>query len=392
MNILSDALMEITSRPDIIFVEGKGSWLTDTNGAKYLDFSQGWAVNSLGHSHDEIVRALSDQAARVINTGPAFYNAPMLELATLITKHSCFDEVFFANSGAEANEGAIKLARKWGAKHKHGAHEIITMHNGFHGRTLATMSASGKPNWETLYEPKVPGFPKVPINDLSAVESLITDRTVAVMLEPIQGEAGVILAEKEYLQGLRRLTEDKEILLIVDEVQSGAGRTGDLFSYEFYGIEPDIMTLGKGLGSGVPISALCAKRRFCTFEYGDQGGTYNGNPLVSAAACAVLRVLLKPGFLQGVRDAGNYLQHKLSQLIRTFGAGHTRGRGLLVALILDEPVAQIIVEQCLKNGLILNAPKPNIIRFTPSLITDKKEIDQMADILEGVMKTTLNSQ
>jgi acetylornithine/N-succinyldiaminopimelate aminotransferase len=387
--MLSKALMNVTPRPDAVFVDGKGSWLTDSNGRRFLDFSQGWAVNSLGHSHKVVVKALFDQAKRVINTGPAFYNAPMLELAQLITNNSCFDEVFFANSGAEANEGAIKLARKWGAKHKGGAHEIITMHNGFHGRTLATMSASGKPGWDDLYEPKVSGFPKAHLNDLAAVETLITDRTVAVLLELIQGEAGVIEADIKYVHALRKLTEDKNILLIVDEIQTGVGRTGYLFLYEFYGIEPDVITLGKGLGGGVPISALCAKRQVCSFEYGDQGGTYNGNPLVSAVSCAVFRVLLESGFLQKVRSIGLYLKNELTELARSLNIGHLRGRGLIIALILNEPVAQKVVNNCLREGLIINSPRPNVIRFTPSLLVNEKEIDHMMVILKKEIVSVL---
>ena len=245
------SLMYITNRPEIVFTEGKGSWLTDHNGKRYLDFVQGWAVNCLGHSNDGMIEALNAQAKKLINPSPAFYNEPMAKLAGLLTAHSCFDKVFFANSGAEANEGAIKLARKWGKKHKNGAFQIITFDHSFHGRTLATMSASGKAGWDTIFAPQVPGFPKAILNDIASVEALITDETVGVMLEPVQGEGGVLPATPEFMQQLRALTKKHKILLIVDEVQAGCGRCGTLFAYQLSNIEPDIMTLGKGIGGGV---------------------------------------------------------------------------------------------------------------------------------------------
>lgn len=233
------SLMYITNRPEIVFTEGKGSWLTDHNGKRYLDFVQGWAVNCLGHSNDGMIEALNAQAKKLINPSPAFYNEPMAKLAGLLTAHSCFDKVFFANSGAEANEGAIKLARKWGKKHKNGAFQIITFDHSFHGRTLATMSASGKAGWDTIFAPQVPGFPKAILNDIASVEALITDETVGVMLEPVQGEGGVLPATPEFMQQLRALTKKHKILLIVDEVQAGCGRCGTLFAYQLSNIEPD---------------------------------------------------------------------------------------------------------------------------------------------------------
>src|SRR5882724_6628613 len=242
-----DALMEITARPPTVFVRGEGSFLWDDNGKRYLDFIQGWAVNCLGHSPPEIAEALTAQAKLLLTPSPAFYNAPSLKLAKALVDYSCFDQVFFASSGAEANEGAIKLARKYGALHRAGAYEIITFEGAFHGRTLATMSASGKKAFAPLFEPKVSGFPKAKLNDLESVKRLIGDKTVAVMLEPIQGEAGVWPAEDEFLCELRALTKDRGLLLIVDEIQSGMGRTGKLFHHQHAGIEPDIMTLGKGI-------------------------------------------------------------------------------------------------------------------------------------------------
>lgn len=381
----TSALMEITSRPPIVFTEGRGSWLTDSDGKTYLDFVQGWAVNCLGHSPKPIVDALARQAQRLINCSPAFFNEPMARLAALIADASGLEQVFFANSGAEANEGAIKLARKWGAVHRGGAYEIVTMDHGFHGRTLATMSASGKAGWDKLFEPKVPGFPKVPLNDLAAVERAIGPKTVAVMLEPIQGEAGVYEATDEFLRDLRALTARKGILLILDEIQTGMGRTGRLFGFEHAGVTPDIMTLGKGLGGGVPLAALVAKREVMCFAHGDQGGTFNGNPLMTAAGIAVMEELTKPGFLAQVAETGAYLAGQLAKLAQKHGFGGVRGRGLLLALDLKRPVGAQLVERARDKGLLINAPRPDCLRFMPALTVSKAEIDQMSAILDGVM-------
>src|SRR5260221_11521487 len=264
--------MEITARPPVVFVRGEGSLLWDDSGKRYLDFVQGWAVNCLGHSPPMIAEALTEQAKLLLTPSPAFFNAPSLKLAKALVDNSCFDRVFFANSGAEANEGAIKLARKYGKLHKGGAFEIITFEGGFHGRTLATMAGSGKKAFEPLFEPKVPGFKKAKLNDLASVKALINDNTVGVMLEPIQGEAGVWPATDQFLQQLRALTQEHGLLLIFDEIQTGVGRTGKLFHYEHTGITPDIMTLGKGIGGGVPLPALLATEHAACFQHGDQGG------------------------------------------------------------------------------------------------------------------------
>ena len=384
----TDSLMYITNRPDIVFERGEGSWLTDHAGRRYLDFIQGWAVNCLGHCPPEIAEALATQARTLINPSPAFYNAPMVELAGLLTSHSCFDRVFFANSGAEANEGAIKLVRKWGRLNRQGAHEIITFGHSFHGRTLATMSASGKAGWDTLYAPQVAGFPKAEYNNLASVEALIGPQTVAVMLEPVQGEGGVIPADVAFLQGLRALTRERGILLIVDEVQTGMGRTGKLFAHEHAGIEPDIMTLGKGIGGGVPLAALLAREAICCFEPGDQGGTYNGNPLMTAVGVAVLQRLLAPGFLDEVLALGDYLRAGLLALSEKHGLQGERGSGLLRALILDDERAPDIVARALSmapTGLLLNAPRPNLLRFMPALNVTRAEIDQMLAQLDGLL-------
>lgn len=383
------SLMYITNRPELVFTEGKGSWLTDHNGKRYLDFVQGWAVNCLGHSNQGMIDALVAQSQKLFNPSPAFYNEPMLKLARQLTDASCFDKVFFANSGAEANEGAIKLARKWGRKHKSGAYEIITMDHSFHGRTLATMSASGKAGWDTIFAPQVPGFPKADMNDLASVEKLINDKTVAIMLEPVQGEGGVIPASREFMQGLRKLADQHRLLFIVDEVQTGCGRCGTMFAYELSGVEPDIMTLGKGIGGGVPLAALMCKAEVASFEAGDQGGTYNGNPVMTAVGSAVIAQLTAPGFLQSVVEKAAYLREQLLALSSEFGLGGERGEGLLRALVLNKDIGPQLVEEARDmqpEGLLLNSPRPNLLRFMPALNVTTEEIDLMIGMLRTLLK------
>ena len=397
------SLMDITERPEIVFVKGEGSWLTDHTGKRYLDFVQGWAVTCLGHCAPAVTGALAAQARQLITPSPAFYNEPALRLAALLTRHSSFQRVFFTNSGAEANEGAIKLARKWGRKAKGGAFEIITFDHGFHGRTLATMSASGKPGWDTMFAPQVDGFPKATLNDIASVEALITEKTVAVMLEPVQGEAGVLPATVEFLRELRALTHRRQILLIADEVQTGMGRTGKLFAYEHFARSheeaPDIMTLGKGLGGGVPLAALCAKDEVSVFAHGEQGGTFNGSPLMTAVGCAVMEALLAPGFLDGIATTGAHLGRQLEGLVGELSLSHERGLGLLRALDLGVPAAGRAVayarDQLEKHpgwestGLLLNAPRPDTLRFMPALNVTPAEIDQMIEGARIAIKASL---
>jgi len=380
-----DALMDITARPKTVFVRGEGSWLWDAAGKRYLDFIQGWAVNCLGHAPAILADALAAQAKLLITPSPAYYNDTSLKLAKALVAQSCFDQVFFANSGAEANEGAIKLARKYGALHRGGAFEIITFEGGFHGRTLATMSASGKKAFEPLFEPKVPGFRKARLNDLASVEALITPNTVAVMLEPIQGEAGVWAATDPFLRELRALTEAHGLLLIFDEIQTGMGRTGKLFHYEHAEIKPDIMTLGKGIGGGVPLAALLATQKAACFEHGDQGGTFNGNPLMCAAGLAVLGEVGKPEFLKSALEAGIFLESELQKLSARHGLGEVRGRGLLLALDLKLPIGAAIVAQAFESGLLLNSPQADALRFMPALNVTREEISEMIDGLDTIL-------
>lgn len=380
-----DALMDITARPKAVFVRGAGSYLWDDSRKRYLDFVQGWAVNCLGHSPPAIADALTAQAKRLLTPSPAFYNETSLKLAQSLVDNSAFDQVFFANSGAEANEGAIKLARKYGSLHKGGAFEIITFEGGFHGRTLATMSASGKKAFEPLFEPKVAGFKKAKLNDIASVETLISTTTVAVMLEPIQGESGVWPATDQFLRELRALTEAHGLLLIFDEIQTGMGRTGKLFHYEHSGIAPDIMTLGKGIGGGVPLAALLSTERASCFEHGDQGGTFNGNPVMCAAGLAVLDEVSKPEFLKAVADTGLLLEAELQKVSARHGLGGVRGRGLLLALDLKLPIAPGIVAQAFEAGVLLNAPQLDTLRFMPALNVTRAEIAEMIDCLDGIL-------
>ena len=383
------SLMNIAARPDLTFVRGEGSWLWDERGRRYLDFVQGWAVNTLGHAPDCIREALARQSALLLTPSPAFHNVPASALADLLCQHSDFDEVFFTNSGAEANEGAIKLARKWGQLHRGGAHEIISFRDAFHGRTLATMSASGKPGWDSMFRPQVAGFPKALLNDLDSVRDLIGTDTVAIMLEPVQGESGVQPATADFLQGLRALCDQHGLLLIFDEVQTGIGRLGHLFGYQHFGVTPDIATLAKGLGGGVPIGALMARRHACVFAHGEQGGTFNGNPLMCAVGLSVMQAVMADGFLDGVRATGDHLGKRLQALSAQYGLGEVRGIGLLRALDLGQPVAASVVaharEQLIlggtasNTGLLLNAPRPSVLRFMPALTVTRAEVDLMIE-------------
>jgi acetylornithine/N-succinyldiaminopimelate aminotransferase len=368
-------------------------WLYDDKGNKYLDYLQGWAVNCLGHSHPAMIEAITKQAKLLINPSPAFYNAPMLELSKILTSreyNSHFDKVFFANTGAEANEGAIKLSRKWGQKNKNCAFEIITFIDSFHGRTLATMSASGKAGFDSIFPPKIDGFAKAEFNNLESVKALINSNTVGIMLEPIQGEAGVVPATKEFMQGLEFLCKEHNILLICDEVQSGCGRSGYLFAHQMFGVKPHIMTLGKGIGGGVPLAALLATNEVTCFEVGDQGGTYNGNPLMTSVGIAVLDTILQDGFLDSVKQKGQYLSDELNVLVKEFNLVGERGEGLLRALVLDADYAKQMVAKAKElspYGVLLNAPRPNILRFMPALTVSYEELDLLIDTLRNLLQS-----
>jgi len=384
--------MEITARPPAVFVEGKGSWLVDHRGKRYLDFVQGWAVNSLGHCPPEIVKTIATQAGRLISPSAAFFNDAAIGLAQRLTRLSGLERVFLASSGAEANEGAIKLARKWGSLNKGGAWQIVTFVDGFHGRTLATMAASGKAGWDRLFEPKVPGFPKANLNDLESVRRAIGPETVAIMIEPIQGEAGVVMAEDDFLRALRGLCDQHSLLLIFDEVQTGIGRTGRMFAGEYAQVRPDILTLGKGIGGGVPLAALLASEQASCFEHGDQGGTYCGNPLMAAVGSAVIDRVSQPQFLDGVRMREEHLVRRLRELVQRHGLAGERGRGLLRAVDLGRPLAAQVVDAArdlTPEGLLLNAPRPQLLRLMPALNVDFDAINRMIELLDAALTATI---
>ncbi|HEY9106889.1 MAG TPA: aminotransferase class III-fold pyridoxal phosphate-dependent enzyme [Roseateles sp.] len=386
------ALITITQRPDTVFTDGRGAWLTDEGGKRHLDLVQGWAVNSLGHSPALITRALMEQSQRLVNPGPAYYNRPLLDLAKRLVELSCLDRVFLASSGAEANEGAVKLARRWGSRRRGGAHEIIGFEQAFHGRTLAMMSVSGKPGWSDIYPPMPTGFSKARLNDIASVERAMTPRTAAVMIEFVQGEAGVVVADPGFVRELRALTAERGVLLIADEVQTGIARCGHAFAYEHFGIEPDVMTLAKGLGGGVPLAALLCKEEFNCFEPGDQGGTFCGNPLMAAVGLAVMNEVCSDEFLGGVRARAEQLSAGLQAIVREFNLPGERGLGLLRALVLPSDVAAdvVVAAQALEPvGLLLNAPRPHLIRLMPALNISAAEMDEGLALLRRALREVL---
>jgi acetylornithine/N-succinyldiaminopimelate aminotransferase len=386
------ALMHVAHRPAAVFTRGHGSWLWDTEGRSYLDLVQGWAVNTLGHAPPQISAALAAQSQRLLQPGPGFFNDQAAALAARLAALTGLDRVFFTSSGAEANEGAIKLARKFGQVHRGGAFEIITFENAFHGRTLATMSASGKPGFDRLFAPQVPGFPKARLNDMDSVLAQAGPQTVAVMVEPIQGEAGVVEATPAFLQALRALCSERGLLLMLDEVQTGVGRTGTLWGCEAAGVKPDVMTLGKGLGGGVPIGAQVAREAVCCFAPGDQGGTYCGNPLMCAVALAVLDEVTRPGFLPQVCERSAQLRQGLDHLARRLGSPPVQGRGLLLALQLPGEEAATRLARALmerasasRPGLLVNAVRPNRLRLVPALNIQADEVTLALALLEAAL-------
>jgi len=381
IQIANNKLLTVTTRPDIIMVKGKGMYLYDTKGKKYLDFVAGWGVNSLGHSPKAIASALKKQSKTLVNASPAYYNLPMVEFAKLLTESSCFDRAFFCSTGAEANESAIKLARKYGAVHKKGASDIITTLDSFHGRTLTTMAASGKTAFRKLFEPKTKGFVKAKFNDIKSIKKLISKKTCAIMLELIQGEAGVNISDKEYITELRRICRKEDILLIFDEVQTGMGRTGKLFCFEHYGVEPDIVTLAKGIGGGFPLSAMLTKETYNIFEPGEQGGTYTGQPLAMAVGIAVFKEL-QNGVIENCAKMGDLIKTKLYKLSEEYEVTNIRGMGLLIGFDLTKTKGKDFANKCLNSNLLINSPQEKSIRLMPPLNITEKEIDELFWILE----------
>ncbi|MBM4445820.1 MAG: acetylornithine transaminase [Chloroflexi bacterium] len=377
--------MRTIKRLPVTLVRGKGARVWDAEGKEYLDFVAGAAVNSLGHCHPVIVKALTEQAQTLIHTSNLFYTVPQVQLAKLLVDNSCLDRVFFCNSGAEANEGAIKLARRYGKIRLNGAYEIITTYGSFHGRTLATVAATGQDKFQQPYIPLPDGFIHVNYDDIEAIKAATTHRTCAVMVEPIQGEGGVNVPDDNYLGKIRAWCDEKGILLILDEIQTGIGRIGSLFGYEQYGVEPDIMTLAKGLGGGVPIGAFLAKESASVFAPGEHGSTFGGNPLACAAGLATLKFIIDNDIPGKVKKLGQYFITSLEKMKAKFGfIVEIRGRGLLLALGFTDNIAEELVLACLKEGLLVNPVKPDALRFMPPLIITKGDIDEALSILERV--------
>jgi len=377
--------MRTFKRLPVTIVRGEGVRMWDDNGKEYLDFIGGWAVNVLGHSHPVVVEALTTQARMLMHTSNQVYTVPQVQLAQMLVENSCLDRVFFCNSGAEASEGAVKLARRYGKLNLKGAYEVITATKSFHGRTLAMTAATGQAKFQEPYMPLPEGFVNVEYNNLDAVKKATTGKTCAVMLEPIQGEGGVNVPSADYLKGVRRWCDERNIVLILDEVQTGMGRNGTLFAYEQFGVEPDIMTLAKGLGGGFPIGAILAKDRFAVFKPGEHGSTFGGNPLACAVACAVFRYILDNDVVGNCRRIGKYLFDSLERLRAEYDCiVDVRGRGLLQAVEFNAEIAETLVRDCLQSGLLLNAVNPGAIRFMPPLIVGEGEVDAALSKVEKI--------
>lgn len=376
-------LMPTYNRLPIALVAGEGAYVYDADGNKYLDFVAGVAVNSLGHCYPPVVQAVREQAGRLLHCSNLYWIEPQVKLAKLLIDHSCFDKAFFCNSGAEANEAAIKLSRKYAKTNGHGErYEILTMLNSFHGRTLATLTATGQDKCHVGFDPLPIGFAYAPFNDLAAVAAAVNEKTAAILLEPIQGEGGVLPAEREFLQGLRKLCDEKDMLLIFDEVQVGCGRTGSLFAYQQFGVEPDAITLAKALAGGLAIGALLAKEKANVFAPGEHASTFGGNALATAAGCAAIGAMLEKDIPGQAKKIGAYLKKRLEDLCGRFHAlQQVRGMGLLLGLCCDRPAAPVVAK-CLEKGLLINCTAGTVLRFVPPLIIGQTEVDQCISILE----------
>lgn len=381
-------VMNTYGRLPMALVKGEGAWVWDADGRQFLDFVGGLAVNSLGHAHPKVAEAVCQQVQQLLHCSNLYWIEQQVKLAKVLVENSCADKAFFCNSGAEANEGAIKLARKYAKLHLGpDKYEIITATNSFHGRTLATITATGQDKYQQGFDPLPEGFCYVPYNDLAALKESIGPHTCAVMLEPVQGEGGVIPATPDYLEGVQALCREKGLLLIFDEVQCGLGRTGKLFSYQHYQVEPDIITLAKALAGGFPIGALLAKEHVAAaFQPGDHASTFGGNPLACAAALAAMETLLQDGLLANTQQVGQYFADKLKQLAEKYTfVQEVRGMGLMLGMELTIP-GKDIVARCLEQGLLINCTNGNVLRFLPPLIITEQQVDQAIQILDQAMR------
>ncbi len=378
--------MGVFRRTPLVIVRGEGSRVWDEAGRSYLDLVAGWAVNSLGHCHPVLVNAVREQVGTLIQTSNQYYTVPQLELAQLLVDNSAMDRVFFSNSGAEANEGAVKLARKYGKVRLGGAYEVITTLKSFHGRTLAMVAATGKPAYQKDFVPLPAGFVNVPYNDMDAIVQATTDKSCAILLEPIQGEGGVNIPDESFLVDLRAWCNERKLLLMMDEIQTGVGRTGTLWGYQQFGIEPDVMTVAKGLAGGVTIGAFLCKEEFSVLEPGDHGSTFGGNPLACAAGAAVMRYVVEndlPGYV--LRVGAHLMDGLLGLKARHPEITDVRGRGLLAAIEFSEEKAAPVLNRCLQRGLLINSVSPTILRLMPALTITEAEIDEALGILEGAL-------
>jgi acetylornithine/N-succinyldiaminopimelate aminotransferase len=388
MDVEENYYMHVVRRQPIVLVRGQGTTVWDEAGKEYLDFTGGWAVNNIGHCHPAVVEAITEQAQTLMQTSNAYYTIPQLKLARLLVENSCLDKVFFCNSGAEANEGAIKLARKYGRLHQNGAYEIITALNSFHGRTLAMIAATGQPQYQQNFQPLAPGFINVPYNDIEAIKAATTPNTCAIMLEPVQGEGGVNVPAENYHKDVRKWCDDNGLVLIMDEVQTGMGRLGSLFGYEKFGIEPDIITLAKGLGNGVPIGAFMSKLKTSVFEPGDHGSTFGGNVLTCAAAYAAAQIIVDEDISLQAQETGQYLADILDGLKdRHSNIREIRGMGLLRAIEFTDDLSPVVVAAANNEGVLLNAVRPNAVRIMPPLTITRKEIDTGVSRIEAALAT-----
>jgi acetylornithine/N-succinyldiaminopimelate aminotransferase len=387
------ALLHTYNRYQVVFEKGEGVHLYDMDGKEYLDFVSGIAVFALGYQNQEYNDALKAQIDKIIHTSNYYYNIPAIEAAKKIKEISGMDRVFFTNSGAEAIEGAIKTARKY-AYLKDGTtdHEIIAMNHSFHGRTMGALSITGNPHYREAFEPMIGNIKFADLNDFDSVLAQVTDKTCAIILETVQGEGGIYPATEDFLQKVRKLCDEKDILMILDEIQCGMGRTGTMFAWQRYGIKPDVMTTAKALGCGVPVGAFLTTEKVGAHSLvaGDHGTTYGGNPLACAAICKVIELFEKQNVLENVKVVGDYLGKRLDELVEEFDCVETRrGIGMMQGLVFNRPVGDIIVK-AMENGLILINAGSNIIRFVPSLIITKENVDEMMEILRKSMKEILD--
>ncbi len=373
-------------RQPVTFVRGEGIRVWDSDGKSYLDFVAGIAVNVLGHCHPAIIKAVQHQVTQLIHVSNLYYNTRQIELAELLAKQTNGMRSFFSNSGAEADEGAIKLARKYGRLHRNGAYEIISMENSFHGRTLATTAATGQASYQATWVPLPDGFKQVPFNDLEALKAATSEKTVGILVESIQGEGGIWPATKEFLQGVRQWCDEQNLVMICDEVQAGMGRTGKFFGWEHYDIVPDIVTMAKGLAGGVPIGAMLTGPRTDLFVAGDHGSTFGGNPLASAAGIATITTILEENLLENAATMGEYWRDKLEQLCAKYPIiDSPRGVGLMRAVNVKHGLGSAIVQQALEHGLLLNSTSPSTLRMVPPLILTKGDLDEAAELLDRTL-------